>query len=87
MYSFIWESAGILKIDPRPFKFHQLLMMREGCENEYWDRLSYLIGVYLSSQGNKNVKINDFHKFKMAVKEERSMSKEELHSLKSYFEE
>jgi len=60
-------------------------MMREGCERESWDRLAYWCATYASGQGAKNVRMEQFHKFDIAEKEQ--MSKEHLHSLKNYFEE
>lgn len=72
-------------MDPRPFKYHQLMMMREGSERESWDRLAYWCAIYSSAKGAKNVKIESYHKFEMAAKPQ--MTKEHLHSLKGFLEE
>ncbi len=61
--------------------------MREGCESESWDRLAYFIGVYLASQGNKNINVDSFHKFRQQKEKDSSITKEELHSLKSHFKD
>jgi len=70
-------------LDPRPFSFHQLVMMRKGCENENWDRLAYEMSILVTMNGNKNVDMNKFHKFKQQV--DQSITRDELKNLKHFF--
>ena len=83
MYKFVWESAGILGIMPHSLAYHQLSMMREGCEREGWDRLAYHLAVYMSAKGAKNITVNQFHKFYQDNKSD--LTTEKLKSLKKHF--
>jgi hypothetical protein len=83
IYEFIWEAAGIVGLDPSPFSFHQIMLMRKGCEGERWDRLSYELAVYMSSKGAKNITVEQFHKFKMEQKPQ--MTTDALRALKGNF--
>ena len=83
MYNFVWESAGVLGILPHSLAFHQLVMMRESCEHERWDRLSYDLAVYASMKGAKNVTTKQFHKFYQDNMSD--LSTEKLRSLKGHF--
>ncbi len=83
MYNFVWESAGVLGILPHSLAFHQLVMMRESCEHERWDRLSYDLAVYASMKGAKNVTTKQFHKFYQDNKSD--LTTEKLRSLKGHF--
>ena len=73
-------------MDPRPFKFHQLMIMREASERESWDRHSHWCATYVAAKGAKNVKMSSFHKFEMEDVTQQ-MTKEHLHSLKGMLEE
>ena len=79
----MWETAGVLGLDPRPYAFHQLKMMRDGRETESWDRLSYLLAAYFGSKGVKNVTMEQFHKFHMKAKP--AFTTDNLKSLKGQF--
>ncbi len=72
-------------IDPRPFTFHQLVLMRTAYENEQWDRLSYTLAVQMSAKGVKNVTSEQFHKFKATIKPQ--MTTDALRSLKGHFKD
>jgi len=39
-------------------------MMREGCERERWERTSFALANQASFAGAKNIKLQDFSKFK-----------------------
>ena len=73
-------------MDPSPFKFHQLMVMREAVERESWDRHAHWCAIYDSGQGAKNVTMSSYHKFEMDLNKPQ-MSKEHLHSLKGMLEE
>jgi hypothetical protein len=45
----------------------ELTLMRTGREKESWERLSYSLATSASIAGAKNVKIQDFSKFKTAA--------------------
>ena len=83
IYSFVWESAGILGILPHSLAFHQLVMMREACEHERWDRLAYNLAINVSSQGAKNITVKQFHKFYQDNKSD--LTSEKLRSMKQHF--
>ena len=62
---FIYETAGVVGIDPRPFTFRELTLMRTGKEKEEWERLSFSLANQAAFQGAKKVKIESFNKFDM----------------------
>ena len=73
----------MLGIMPHPLAFHQLVLMREGCEKERWDRLAYDLAISSSMQGAKNITVNQFHKFYQDNKSD--LTTEKLRSLKGHF--
>jgi hypothetical protein len=81
----IWESAGVLKLDPRPFQFYQLMAMRHGCEFEAWDRLAFSTAYAASFVGVKKVKMEHYHKF--LAETNKSSTVDEIKALKGYFKE
>ena len=83
MYKFVWESAGILGILPPSLSFHQLVLMRDSCEHERWDRLSYHLALYASMKGAKNVTVKQFHKFYQDNKSD--LTSDKLRSMKKHF--
>lgn len=73
----------MLGILPHPLAFHQLVMMREACERERWDRLAYDLAINASSQGAKNVTVKQFHKFYQDNKSD--LTSDKLRAMKKHF--
>jgi hypothetical protein len=71
-----------LGFDPLPFSFYQLMKMRRAAEVERWDRLSFHIAHQAAFAGNKDIKINAFHKFH---EDPKKLTAEKLKSLKGLF--
>jgi hypothetical protein len=55
--------AGVIPIDPRPFSFWEVLMMKEGAERERWDRLSLMTSSLVNCHVKERVKWQSFHKY------------------------
>jgi len=64
----IWQTAGILNIHPGPFSYWELMTMREGCERERWERLSFSEANASTRVGVKHVRMDDYNKFSMGRK-------------------
>ncbi len=73
----------MLGIDPRPFQFYQVMLMRHGREFESWDRLAFSTAYAASFVGVKNVKVENYHKF--MIKKPKGIKRDELEKLKRYF--
>ena len=57
-------------------------MMRKGKETEEWDRFSFLIANVASIAGAKDVKADDFHKYRMQYK---GLTQSNMKDLKQHF--
>jgi hypothetical protein len=79
----IWESAGVLGIDPMPLQFYQVMAMRHGREFESWDRLAFATAYAAAFAGVKKSKFENYHKFLIDTK--KSSTVEEIQALKNYF--
>ena len=78
--------AGVVGIDPRPFSFWQLTIMKEGAERERWDRLAVQTTALVNCHVSKPVKFESFHKYESEKKnEESSLKAKNIRGMKHLF--